>query len=462
MPTFQVIRGATTYNISAGQSICLVDVDDLGGASVRNQEETGPYQDGSSHISQRLDPSVITLRLNVIGTTAAALDGLRDTLNAMFKPIEGVPITLKVTRDDGEIRQIDTWREGRLSIKLEPRDYPGHLHRAVVQLRASDPTWYNPAEQDEVFLLPGSDWWTGFSTIGTANVLEHVTSPGTGQLWANSGSVAAGSPWTIFFRSGSVTPDANTRYAFYHQQAGGVGDIYFAAENGFTGGYRYFPNSVSAPQGAFMGAGTASYFLVSNGGTAALFRDGTLVSTVAGTTSPIEAASASGTARWRSIHSGGTTSSWAAALPFAAIYSGSLSPTQRDAVHQAVTLSGSAQSAAIAYGGDWYSYPVITINGPLANPVITNTNTGDILDFTGGTVGSTDIWIIDTRYGYKSALSGTVSVEQYLSNESDLATFRLAPDPIVAGGTNVITVSGSAMGSATAVTLTYYERFMDY
>lgn len=462
MPSFYILRGATSYNISYNQPISLVDIDDLGGASVSNQDETGPYQDGSSHISERLMSDFVVARLNAIGTTAADLDSRRDTLNAMFKPVPGVPITFRVVRDDGEIRQLDTWREGRLGIRLDPRDYPGHRHPVSVQLRASDPTWYNPTEQDEVFLLPGSDWWTGFSTIGTANVLEHVTSPGTGQLWVNSGSVAAGSPWTIFFRSGSVTPDANTRYAFYHQQAGGVGDIYFAAENGFTGGYRYFPNAVSAPQGAFMGAGTASYFLVSNGGTAALFRDGTLVSTVAGTTSPIEAASASGTARWRSIHSGGTASSWAAALPFAAIYSGSLSPTQRDAVHQAVTLSGSAQSAAIAYGGDWYSYPVITINGPLANPVIANTNTGDVLDFTGGTVGSAEIWIIDTRYGYKSALSGTTSVERYLSNTSDLATFSLAPDPIVTGGTNVITVSGSAMGSATAVTLTYYERFMDY
>lgn len=458
MPTFEIIRGATTYNVSHDQPIRLVDIS-MGGASIRNQTETGPYQHGASHISARLEPTVLTVSFNVIGSTAAALDGHRDTLNKMFAPIEGIPIIFRVTRDDGEVRQLDTWREGRLGIKLEPRDYPGHLHRAVLQLLATDPTWYGPTEQEEEFDIPSADWWIGLNTIGTANVLEHVENPAQGQLWANTGSVAAGSAWTIFFRGGSVTPTALNKYAF-SQNNGGANPISFAVFTGGPGNSSFDVGPTTA--GAFMGAGTASYFLVSNGGTAVMFRDGTAVGTATGTTSAIEAASGPGTARWRSTSASSVSLVWDAAIPYAAIYSGSLSPTQRAGVHQAITTVGSAQSAAIAYEGDWYSYPVITIIGPMSNPVVTNASTGDALDFTGGTVGSAEIWIIDTRYGYKSALSGTTSVEQYLSTDSDLATFRLAPDPIVAGGTNVITVSGSAMGTTTTVSLAYHSRYLDH
>jgi hypothetical protein len=458
--TLEVIRGATTYNISAGQSIAIENIDDLGGASVRNQEESGPYQDGSSHIGERLEPRTMTLRLNVVGSSASALDGHRDTLNAMFKPVRGVPIILKVTRDDGEVRQVDCRRTGPLAIPLHKMDRPGNLHRAVVQLRAADPTFYNPTEQDEDFNVPTANWWTGFETIGTANVLEHVENPAQGQLWANTGSVAAGSPWTIFFRSGSVALGSGTvRFAFNENPDLGAQEITFNSENlayRFGGG----PNSAL---GSYMSAGTANYFLVANGGTVVLFRDGIAVGTATGATTSAIFATGADVARWRSPAGGSVgVQNWTEALPYAAIYSGSLSPTQRDAVHQAVTTFGSAQSAIIVYEGDWYSYPIITINGPIANPVITNTTTGDILDFTGGTVGTAETWVIDTRYGFKSALSGTTSVERYLSNDSDLATFRLAPDPVVTGGTNVVTVSGTAMGSATQVTLAYYNRYMGF
>src|SRR3990172_7540732 len=104
--TLEVIRGSTTYTIA--DPYTLEGAEGMGGASVRNIEESGPYQDGTTHLDERLDPRTITLRLNVHGASASALDGHRDTLMTMFKPVSGVPITLKITRDDGTIRQIDT------------------------------------------------------------------------------------------------------------------------------------------------------------------------------------------------------------------------------------------------------------------------------------------------------------------------------------------------------------------
>lgn len=452
----EVIRGATTYNISAGNVIAIENIDDLGGASVRNLEEQGPSQDGASHIGERLEPRTMTLRLNAVGSTDSALDGYRDTLNAMFKPVRGVPITLKITRDDGEIRQIDCRRTGPLSIPLERMNRPGHLHRAVVQLRAADPTLYDPDEETETFLVPAAEWWLGYETIGTVSVLEHAVAPTQGQAWATSGSVAAGSPWTVIFRSGLETPTASIKEAF--EVSDGASGANFQAWTSWGGGYFAQTSSAAGTAAAYMTAGTHDYFLVNNGGTLEVYRDTTLVKTIVGVGNAIQA---SGNKRWRSDRSNTASTRWAEALPYAAAYNIALDAVQRQALSNAMT-AGSAFSKNIAYEGDWDSYPVIEIVGPITNPIITNTGTGDTLDFTGGTVGSADIWTIDTRYGRKSVLSGTTSVVQYLSDDSDLAAFRMVPDPLVTGGTNTISVSGSATTGSTTISLSYFKRYVSF
>ncbi len=458
--TIQIIRGATTYNINDGNPFRLENADDLGGASVRNIEERGPYQDGATHLDHRLEPDTFTLRINVVGATAAALDGHRDTLNAIFKPVVGVPIILKITRDDGAVRQVDTRRTGRLAIPLVPINYPGHLHRAVVQLRAADPTWYNPTVQEQAFVPPSATWWLAFDTIGSANVMEHVEAPTQGQAWAHTGSVAAGSPWAIFFRSGSVTPVTPPDYAFHSQ--GGVSNIRFYANILDSGGYFYEAAGNLYAAGAFMSSGTANYLLATNGGTVYLYRDNVLLSTDTGDNSYAIAGSAAGSARWRSQFDNSVVSRWGAALPYAAIYNIELNATQRAALQQATSV-GTAYSIAIVYAGDIDSYPIIAIRGPFANPILTNTTTGDTLNFTGGTVGSADVWTIDTRYGRKSVLDlAGSSVANYLSDDSDLVTFRLAPDPIASGGTNTIVIGGSAQSGSAGATLSWYNRYLGY
>ena len=459
----EIIRGATTYvlNDPADRTIPFsVEEADLGGASVRNIEQSGPFQDGSTHLGHRLEPSTHTLRIFVRGASSSALDGHRDTLNKMFQPVDGVPIIFKMTRDDGAIRYLDTWRQGPLAIPLDKTTRPGFTHKAVVQLRASDPVWYNPTAETEAFTPPAGEWWLGLATIGSANVMTHVESPTQGQLWTHSGSVAAGSPFTIAIRSEQSTADF--RYAFVSSIPAGertsfatfgtVGDVVYGS--GTVGDFAY----------SGMTAGTHNYFLLSRGTALELYRDTTLLNSSAGTTNSIPG-TAGGTARWRSDQTGTATSYWVPALPNAAVYNIALNPTQLSSLSAAMDAAGSggsAYSAPIAYVGDVNSFPVITLTGPIADPIITNETTGDTLNFTGGTLGTADTWIVDTRYGRKSALRGTVSVANFLSTDSDLATFRLAPDPIASGGTNVITVDSTDAGTAAVVTIEYYNRYLSY
>lgn len=441
--TLQVIRGSTTYNISAGQPISLESLDDLGGASVRNLEESGPYQDGASHLGERLEPRTMTLRLNVVGSTASALDGHRDTLNAMFKPVRGVPITLKVTRDDGEIRQIDCRRTGPLSIPLHKENKPGNLHRAVVQLRAVDPTFYNPTEEEETFLGP-SDWWLAYNTIGTAVVRNHAESPTAAQAMTMSSTVPINGAWTIVARTAVAPNDNDTLLQNGTVLVNRASSTLWLTALTSTSGVTTFTFFTPA-------SGTANYFLEAASGKGTIYIDNQVITDSSGDLSfPLGT-----TGTWR-------TSSWDPAVPYAAVYGTILTATQRGALQKAMTDGGSAYSLPIVYDGDFDSYPVITITGPITSPVITNTTTGDVLNFTGGTVGSAEVWTVDTRYGRKSVLSGTVSKAQYLSNDSDLATFRLVADPLATGGTNVIAVGGSATSGSTSVSIAYYNRYMSF
>lgn len=118
-------------------------------------------------------------------------------------------------------------------------------------------------------------------------------------------------------------------------------------------------------------------------------------------------------------------------------------------------------SQQIMYNGTVATYPVITIRGPITNCVITNTITGKKLDFTGHTIAAGTVYTIDLRYGHKTITdqNGDSQISK-LTNDSDLATWRLLPDPNVAGGVNSIQATGAGATSATAINVQYFERFI--
>lgn len=116
---------------------------------------------------------------------------------------------------------------------------------------------------------------------------------------------------------------------------------------------------------------------------------------------------------------------------------------------------------AVAYVGDWATFPVIEIDGPIANPVITNLTVGAKLDLTGVTIAAGDSYIIDCRYGFKTVVDAAgVNRIDKLSDDSDLATFRLEADPDAPGGVNSIRVQGSGATSATEIFIRYYNRYV--
>jgi hypothetical protein len=114
-------------------------------------------------------------------------------------------------------------------------------------------------------------------------------------------------------------------------------------------------------------------------------------------------------------------------------------------------------TAIILYAGSANSYPVIRINGPITNPVITNETTDTSIEFTADTeIVLWDWWEIDTKAGTIVDSSGANKLGE-LSTDSSLALFYLLREREAPSG-NTITVTGTRVSGATSITITYYVR----
>jgi hypothetical protein len=115
-------------------------------------------------------------------------------------------------------------------------------------------------------------------------------------------------------------------------------------------------------------------------------------------------------------------------------------------------------TATITYTGTWTSYPIIEIDGPTEDFYLENTATGSILrlDYfisTGETV------TFDLTPGSRSVTNqlGTNLIQYIL--DSDLNTFAIEHDPIVAGGVNTFLMYLINTGATTEVRINYFNRY---
>lgn len=133
---------------------------------------------------------------------------------------------------------------------------------------------------------------------------------------------------------------------------------------------------------------------------------------------------------------------------------------------QEISYAGGSRLAA-------KEYPIIVITGPISNPVITNLTTDEQIALTAGgglSLGSGEYVTIDLS-GFPRRDNKTMrdqdgnGVSQYLSTDSDLATWHLAyagellSDGTYCDGTNRINCVGSDANLSTQVEIRYYDRY---
>ncbi len=116
----------------------------------------------------------------------------------------------------------------------------------------------------------------------------------------------------------------------------------------------------------------------------------------------------------------------------------------------------------VNYLGTWEEFPIFTIVGPVEDLRVDSVATGEKLEFNDQVaVGQTVT--IDLREGRKTVVDqlGT-NLIALLTDDSDLGTFHLAPDPEAALGVNPIRVQGRHPTAATMISFTYFDRYFGF
>jgi hypothetical protein len=121
------------------------------------------------------------------------------------------------------------------------------------------------------------------------------------------------------------------------------------------------------------------------------------------------------------------------------------------------------QTNTFTYNGEWPSYPIVQVVGPITNFVVTHQQTGYKLQaITGLTIAALDYYIFDLRTGYKTVKdSSGVKQNANITQDSNLTNFVIGDDVTCPpSGVNSIRVQGSGITGATQVNILWYENYL--
>lgn len=448
--------GDTTTQLNDGLPFRFESVEGLGGGGVMRHEQHGPLQDGATDLGYRLQPRIVVLNLIFTATSDSELDGYRDDLMAAFAPLGDISTFLSVQRDDDEIRTLTCHRVDDIEIAIAPELRPGYTHRATLRLRAAKPLLKaNDVTSGTATFTGMGSWWTAggimsgnrthteYPAIGTTNLSATATGDwGVAFVTAKdvSGESAAyawsGDGYEVFRRNslGSVFIQNLSPSAYGTPWPGETGYNYHLVENrAGTLYWRYWDGSALVPYVNTVTAGTIDYDIDFN----------TRI-------------------YWRhNVVSG--TQVWQPEIPKAAVYFGANS-TDAYSTLARYMLDIVQGSITLVNDGDVNAYPVISLRGPLADPVIVNQTIGGTIDLTGGTIVSGETWTIDLRDGNKRIYdqNGNSVMGSVTTTPIGMADFTLAPAPIATGGTNVIVMTPGSVGSAAVFTAQIQNRYMSF
>ncbi len=440
----------TITQLNDGNPFKLESAEGLSGSDVIRYEQGGPFQNGATDLGFRFQPRTMTLSLLFYASTATLLDTYRATLMAAFKPFDSTSIFLSVSRDDSEIRVLTCFTVGDIGIELVPESYPGHLHRATVQLRAATPLWRANDVTLGTAALGG--WPLAGGSIAIANLKAYTEYPAQGlnQVWA-----------------GTITGDWSV-VVLTQKDTTGPGTARYAWQDGTSGSASFWKTTAGSyaihdTDGGTAWPGTTDYnyhVVESRSGTQVWsYWNGTSLTSYRSIATDVSLRGGSNYT-WRGTRIGGLN--WSPELKKAAVY-GTVSTAQLNALGPYIMGTASA-TITLVNDGDVYAYPLITLYGPISDPVIVNSTVGGTLDLTGVVVGTAATMTIDLRDGNKRIYnqSGSNWLGSATTLPLSLASFALAPAPIASGGTNTLTITYSYIGSAAYIVGQITNQYMSF
>lgn len=178
---YDLIVDGTTYSLDDGTICYVAAVDGWGHPPLHRLSQRGPLQHGVTDLGFRLDPRDLALALDVIGSSGSDMEAKLADLSVLFAPSDD-PVSFRYTREDGAVRQIDC--HAVAGLKLGTGDGGPFDRRALVELLAPDPTFYEPTQQSATLQPISGGWaipWAIPWAIGTSDLDDDlvVTYAGT-------------------------------------------------------------------------------------------------------------------------------------------------------------------------------------------------------------------------------------------------------------------------------------------
>jgi len=230
-----VVNGTTFnlngYDATSGLIYNYLGDQGFGLAPLHRITQRGPMQQGDTDVDFRLDPRILQLPIFVNTTSIDDYYTARGRLLSVFTP-SNTTGRLTVTTSAWS-RTIDVKVLGGLSFDTDPK--VGYGLRAVIQLRADDPTWYDaephaiagtsgiagtatayPVIYPRTYGTANINTTTNFNYDGTWQTYPIITAVGpitglvitnntTGQVISTTGAIAAGRTYTYDLRYGKKT-----------------------------------------------------------------------------------------------------------------------------------------------------------------------------------------------------------------------------------------------------------------
>ena len=178
--TWYVIRGNTQTQISGGTLSYRVSASNIGAPPKRNISVRGPFQQGETFYSFRYEKRIMTLAFHAVASSLALADARRDDIYNLWKGIEGETVTLKVVRDDGEVRLIDGEVVNMIDFPESIYERFGATQSFAVQLECHNPFWRKQEATKNTLTINGStsiNYGGQFPTEPIIQIVGPITNP---------------------------------------------------------------------------------------------------------------------------------------------------------------------------------------------------------------------------------------------------------------------------------------------
>ena len=146
-----VIVAGVEHQLDGNAPYGYLGSDGLGAAPLQRLTERGAMQHGETDYGYRLDPRVFSLLLIINADNTADFWDQRSDLITWFAPYYAP--TMRFELKNGNIRHIDCFHVGDLI--MPDADFQGTVQRLAIQLKAPDPTFYDPEVRSITFGLAG-------------------------------------------------------------------------------------------------------------------------------------------------------------------------------------------------------------------------------------------------------------------------------------------------------------------